>query len=575
MNRVVKILISILLIIAILFCVGWYLFVYDREFTRDVLISGARFFEENGNHNISTWLYDAAYMQSENRDVVAIELAQQYIKSGNYTKAEYTLTNAIADGAGAPVYIALSKAFVEQDKLIDAVKMLEGITNPDIRAELERLRPQAPTSNLESGLYNDYLEIELQTNEGQIYFVVNDYYPSVRNAHYTEPLKLAVGVNDIQAIAVAENGLVSPVAHYTYTIGGIIERIHFNDPKMEAQIRSILGVGERTHLYTNDLWSIKQFTVPTDVSDYSDLALLPYLESLTIKGGKSDQLEHIASLQHLKELIIQDTPVAPDLLAKIAAFPALNRLTLDGCSLSSINELEAAKALQYLDLSNNTIRNISVFSLLPNLQELYMPYNALTDLSALTVMQNLISLDVSHNTITSISPLSNVTSLKELNAQYNQIDNIQGIGKLTSLQSLSLAHNAITGIADLGSCTALQMLDISFNQIADITALSTLNHLMHFNFSSNQITQLPAWDRNCALVSIIGANNTVTSVAQLRGLAHLNEVNLEYNPDLSAVDDLAECPLLVLVNIHGTSVKDVSALRKMSVIVNYDPTVGE
>ena len=32
----------------------------------------------------------------------AIELAEQYKSSGNFTKAEFTLSNAIADGGGCP-----------------------------------------------------------------------------------------------------------------------------------------------------------------------------------------------------------------------------------------------------------------------------------------------------------------------------------------------------------------------------------------------------------------------------------------------------------------------------------------
>ena len=115
MKRFFQIFIPIVLVLAIIACSWWYLFIYDRDFTRDVLLSGARYFEAQGNHAVATWFYNTAYAQSEDSDGVAIELAQQYIASGNYTKAEYTLTSAISDGAGADVYIALCKTFVEQD----------------------------------------------------------------------------------------------------------------------------------------------------------------------------------------------------------------------------------------------------------------------------------------------------------------------------------------------------------------------------------------------------------------------------------------------------------------------------
>ena len=128
MKRAIRILIPICIAIAILFCMAWYLMIYDRDFTRDVLLSSARFFENQGNHAISVWLYDLAYNQAEHNDDVAIELAQQYISSGNYSRAEYTLSNAIADGGGIDLYIELCRIYVEQDKLLDAVNMLANIT---------------------------------------------------------------------------------------------------------------------------------------------------------------------------------------------------------------------------------------------------------------------------------------------------------------------------------------------------------------------------------------------------------------------------------------------------------------
>ena len=115
MKKGIRILIPILLSLVIIFCTIWYLFVYDRAFTRDMLLSFARYSETQGKHEIATYFYNAAYSQSGNSDSVAIELAQQYKSGGNYTKAEYTLSNAIADGGGVDVYIALCKTYVEQD----------------------------------------------------------------------------------------------------------------------------------------------------------------------------------------------------------------------------------------------------------------------------------------------------------------------------------------------------------------------------------------------------------------------------------------------------------------------------
>ena len=105
MKKPIQIITAIVLIVAILGCSIWYLFVYDREFTRDMLLGCARSVESTGNHNMAAWFYNLAYAQSDDGDDVAIELAQQYKKSGNYTKAEYTLYQAIINGGGIDVWL--------------------------------------------------------------------------------------------------------------------------------------------------------------------------------------------------------------------------------------------------------------------------------------------------------------------------------------------------------------------------------------------------------------------------------------------------------------------------------------
>ena len=115
MKKFFRIIIPIILVLAIIACIGWYLFIYDRDFTRDMLLQGARFFDKQGNHAISGWFYDRAYEQASDNDAVAIELAEQHMADGNFTKAEYTLTRAISDGGSTQLYLALCKTYAEQD----------------------------------------------------------------------------------------------------------------------------------------------------------------------------------------------------------------------------------------------------------------------------------------------------------------------------------------------------------------------------------------------------------------------------------------------------------------------------
>ena len=169
MKKATKILVSTLLAVLIGVSVVWYLFVYDRAFTRDTLLGQARFQDLHGNSRLSSWFYDLAYDFSGHDENVAIELADLYKADGNYTKAEYTLTTAINSEPTAELFTALCKTYVEQDKLMDAVALLDKITDPQIKAEIEAQRPDAPISNYEPGYYSQYIDVSLYA-AGKLYY---------------------------------------------------------------------------------------------------------------------------------------------------------------------------------------------------------------------------------------------------------------------------------------------------------------------------------------------------------------------------------------------------------------------
>lgn len=572
MKKIMKIVVPLVLAIAIIASIGWYLFVYDRGFTRDMLLQQARYHDTQGNADLASWFYDLAYEHSDQDQDVAIELANQYKADGNYTKAEYTLTNAIADGPTVELYIALCDIFLEQDKLLDAVSLLDSIPDPALKSQLDALRPAAPTSEPEPGFYSQYIPVTLVTESGSIYYTTTGEYPSLEKNLYSDPFTLPAGETVIYSVAVAENGLVSPLTILNYTVGGVIEKVTFTDPAMEAAIRAILGVDEDVEVYTNALWNIQEFTVPAEAETYEDLALLPYLVKLTAEDHKFDSLGYLAGMTRLEELSLTDCKFPDDDLAIIANLPALKMLTLADCGLSTIMELDNAQNLTYLDLNNNTIRNLESISGMQNLTELNLQHNAVTGLEALSGLANLEKLDVAYNSLTEVSPIAGCAKLRWLNIGHNTVSNLSGLDSLPALNYLNAESNALSDIALLGSCTALTELNVSSNTITDVAALTTLTALETLDFSYNQVSNLPAWPDGSALYSINGSYNTLTSIDSLKNMEHLAYVYMDYN-SLTSVTALASCHHLVMVNVYGNTIEDVSALTDQSIIVNYDPTV--
>ena len=571
MKRFLKVIVPILLAIAVIFSIGWYFLKYDPALTRDILISQARTLDEQGNHNLATWFYKLAYQQSGNDETVAIELAEQYRSMGNYTKAEYTLSNAIADGGTVELYIALCKTYVEQDKLLDAVTMLASVSDPTIKAQLDALRPEAPAGSPEHGYYNQYISVALSVPDGTIYMTTDGSFPSISSDPYSSPISLPGGETTIHALTVGDNGLVSPLTILGYTVAGVIEEVTISDPAIDRVIREQLQVDENHALYTNELWSITTLVVPSDAKSLSDLTKLPFLTKLAIRDGKFDSLSSLSALSSLEDLAIEDMMVSAEDLQTIASLPKLNRLAMTGCGLSSISALSAASKLTYLDLSNNTIGDLTALEGMSQLTYLNLNHNAVTSLDSIGKLPQLTALDLSYNSIAVSSPLAACTQLTILDLTGNTLTAVEGLESLTNLQALSVAFNQLTNVDSLSANTSLTTLDISNNTITDISALKTLSSLITLNFSYNQVTKLPAFSKDCPLVTLKGSQNQLTSLNELAMLEGLNYVYLDFNPGLTSVNALASCYSLVEVSVYGTGVKDATALTDMNVIVKYSP----
>lgn len=570
MKKTIRFLVPLLLALMILGSIVWYLFDYDRTFTRDTLLSQARYNDLHGNSRLSSWFYNMAYGFSGHDENVAVELANQYKARGNFTKAEYTLTSAINNDASAELYENLCKTYVQQDKLLDAVRMLDNVTDPTIRASLDADRPTAPAPDYSAGYYSKYMDIHLTSSPNTtIYYTTNGEYPSVKGEVYNGSISLPAGETTIYAISVDKQGLVSPITVLGYTITGVIEKVTFMDPTMESAIREAIGIGAEKAVYTNDLWNITEFTVPDGVKNYEDLGKMPYLAKLSILDQRMSTLTPLSALTSLTELDLSGCSFPVEDMPILAALPSLTHLTMANCGLSTIAGLAGTQKLTYLDLNNNTVRNLDVLESMTGLTELYLQHNAVRELNSLAPLSNLTRLNISYNAVPSLSPLRSNAKLTWLEADNNQLTTLDGVNP--GILHLSANSNSLTGVNTLAGCTELRDLSIASNQIADISSLNTLTKLENFNFSSNHVEALPAWPEGTTLKTIDGSYNQLTSIDELEGMDELTHVYMDYNL-LTEIDALAENFCLVQVNVFGNEIEDVSALREHDIIVNYDPT---
>ena len=567
-----KILITLLVlaIIAGLFIAAYYIFWTAENFA----ILGDKKIQE-GNYEAAAERYEIAVKLDPENQAYILTLVDTYTMDNNYTKAERALVNAIRIRPTAELYCTLSRLYVDQDKILDSQLMLDTITDDAVRAQVEALRPECPTFSHDSGNYDTYIEITIQSMGGTIYHSVNADYPSSHSDPYADPIALSAGKTTIQAIVVGENGLVSPIATANYDIVGMVEDLTFESPELEAMLREMLYIPRTGSLKTSDLWGMDSLTVPQEVTTLEDLKYFPDLKHLNLQGCNIEDYAPLTYVPTLEVLDMTGALVSSETLGYIGQLTNLKELYLSGCGISGISSLSTLTSLEVLDLSENSIRDISPLTPMKSLTKLNLRSNAISSLDALSGLTTLREFNISYNSVSTLAPLQQSVHIQILHAEQNKLLSIASLGHMADLSILVISGNELEDISALINCAAMTELRVDNNQLTSIDCIGKMPLLTYLDCSYNQITAIPQLDPMSRLQQFHASYNQITSIASLAGLPELTYVNIDYNEEVEDIEVLSGCHLLVQVNAFGTKVKEVKLLTDYGVIVNFDPSVAD
>lgn len=555
MKHALKIILPIILILALIIGACCLFLIARRDLTESIFVYWGEHFYEAGRYSRAVSFYKAAMHFAPKDADLAIRLADAYKKSGNYTKAEYTLVSAITQiPDSVQLYVALSKTYVEQDKLLDAETMLGRITNDAVRTQIDALRPAAPVIEPESGNYSEYIDVTVTGASGTVYAVCNSDFPASEQDVYTGPISLEAGESKIVALSVAENGLVSDAVYAGYTVGNVVEEVKLADAGMDAYVRELLGKTAGSAIMSDELWAVEELDLPDTVASLEDLPYFTGLHSLSLHHGTGLDLSVLSQLPTLRKLDLSGCTLSTAAMNTIVTLSELTSLNLSGCAVAEIDALIGLQKLETLDLSNNTV----------------------SDLTALSALLALRELNLTNNPITSLSNLKNCTELETLYAGQCAITRVAGLADHTKLKTLVLSGNKITDISALASCTAIETLDLSGNSISDISVVSGFKKLVDLNVSSNQITDLPQFDADTPLWHVDISHNQIESLAGLEGNLAVNFINADYNR-VKSVAKLESCIMLVRMNLWDNPVDadEVKQLQDIGILINYNPNYVE
>lgn len=551
MKHALKVILPLVLVVALLAAACWFFLFYRTDLTMSVFAYWGEHYYEAGRYNRAISMYKLAAKLEPENDKLPVLLADAYVKDGNYTKAEYTLVSAITENPNsARLYLALSQTYVAQDKLLDAEQMLNRITNDDVKREIDAMRPAAPVIEPESGYYSEYIEVSV-TSADPVYMVLNADYPSMTCDAYTGPVTLSGGESKIVAVAVGDNGLVSDASYAGYTVGSVVEPVTIQDAALDTYVRELLGKSPGATIMSDELWDIRELTLPEGVQSLDDLKLFAGLTSLAIHDTTMD-VSVLGELTTLKSLDLSGCTLSSAALETIGTLPELQALNLSGCAVSSINALVGLSNLTSLDLTNNTISDITALSALTQLTELHL----------------------TNNPVRTITYLNNCLALEKLYMENCGVSRLSSIAGNTAIRELYASNNSITDISVLAGCTSLSVIDVSGNQITDISVLTELPALTGFYADNNLIETVPVFDAGtCKLVNFSINHNAVADISGLAGLQWLNYVHADYNK-ITDVTCLGGCWNLIQIDVwdNPLDTESIPELQEIGIIVNYNPT---
>ena len=153
MKHTLKIILPIILILAIVIGACWFFLIARRDVTESIFVYWGEHFYEAGRYSRAVAFYKAAMRFAPKDAELAIRLADAYKKSGNYTKAEYTLVSAITQiPDSVSLYVALSGTYVEQTSCLTRRQCSAALQTTPSAHRSTRCAPPRPSSSRKAAI---------------------------------------------------------------------------------------------------------------------------------------------------------------------------------------------------------------------------------------------------------------------------------------------------------------------------------------------------------------------------------------------------------------------------------------
>lgn len=219
MNTVKKILIiAILTIVAATAVFTAFNFVGNDNNPKYQLSLAYKYLEE-GKYKEAVIAFNKVIEIDDKNIDAHIGLSKAYVKLKKYDEAEKILKKALKiDSKNTDIYKELTEVYELTDRYDKISKLIENLEGIGLDSEADKLRPNMPISDVNSGTYSEPIEVSLN-GSGTIYYTDDGSEPTSESAKYSDKIRIDTeGIHRIKAIAVDDKGIASKTAVFEYVI---------------------------------------------------------------------------------------------------------------------------------------------------------------------------------------------------------------------------------------------------------------------------------------------------------------------------------------------------------------------
>lgn len=187
----------------------------------------------------------------------------------------------------------------------------------------------------------------------------------------------------------------------------------------------------------------------------------------------------------------EDPPAVTELPPRLAELaPQLQEIDLSFTAIKSLAGLKGLNQLTRLTLEGSSLRNLESLPHLPELKYLWLPGNHLTELPADLAQRlpKLQTLNIGGSRLLSLDRLQGLSELEELNITGSPLQSLNSLPTLTQLESLIACDNQLEDLpSDLASrLPVLTSLDLANNALTSLAALKGMDQLLELDYSDNR-----------------------------------------------------------------------------------------